>query len=43
MSGSLQWAGAADAARAIATRELSPVELTRALLERIETAGSGSH
>ena len=36
MSGDLQWMGAADAARAIVTRELSPVELTRTLLERIE-------
>src|SRR5581483_2167783 len=32
----LHWLGAAEAARAIATRELSPVELTEALLRRIE-------
>ncbi|MBV8119131.1 MAG: amidase, partial [Alphaproteobacteria bacterium] len=31
----LHWMTAAEAARAIATRELSPVELTTALLERI--------
>jgi aspartyl-tRNA(Asn)/glutamyl-tRNA(Gln) amidotransferase subunit A len=31
----LHWMGAADAARAIAARKLSPVELTRALLDRI--------
>lgn len=32
----LHWLTAAEAARAIATREISPVELTAALLERIE-------
>jgi aspartyl-tRNA(Asn)/glutamyl-tRNA(Gln) amidotransferase subunit A len=32
----LHWLSAAAAARAIAARELSPVELTRALLDRIE-------
>ncbi|MGD9615334.1 MAG: amidase [Alphaproteobacteria bacterium] len=32
----LHWLTAAEAARAIAARELSPVELTRALLDRIE-------
>jgi aspartyl-tRNA(Asn)/glutamyl-tRNA(Gln) amidotransferase subunit A len=31
----LHWLGAAEAARAIAARELSPLELTTALLERI--------
>jgi aspartyl-tRNA(Asn)/glutamyl-tRNA(Gln) amidotransferase subunit A len=31
----LQWMTAAEAARAVATREVSPVELTSALLERI--------
>ena len=31
----LRWIGAAEAARAIAARKLSPVELTTALLERI--------
>jgi aspartyl-tRNA(Asn)/glutamyl-tRNA(Gln) amidotransferase subunit A len=32
----LQWMTVAEAARAIASRELSPVELTQALLDRIE-------
>ena len=32
----LHWLSAAEAARAIAARELSPVELTQALLDRIE-------
>lgn len=32
----LQWLTIADAARAFRTREVSPVELTRALLERSE-------
>ncbi len=32
----LHWLTAAEAARAIASREISPVELTGALLERIE-------
>jgi aspartyl-tRNA(Asn)/glutamyl-tRNA(Gln) amidotransferase subunit A len=32
----LHWLPATEAARAIAARELSPVELTRALLDRIE-------
>src|ERR671921_2122347 len=32
----LHWFSAAEAARAIASRELSPVELMRALLDRIE-------
>ena len=32
----LHWMTAGDAARAIAARELSPVELTKALLERIQ-------
>src|SRR4051794_6499898 len=32
----LQWLSAAEAARAIASRELSPVELMQALLDRIE-------
>ena len=32
----LHWLSAAEAARAIAARELSPVELMRALLDRIE-------
>src|SRR3954469_9087922 len=32
----LHWLSAAEAARAIAARELSPVELTEALLKRIE-------
>src|SRR6185295_11823041 len=33
--GELHWLGAADAARAIADKELSPVELMGALLDRI--------
>src|SRR3954468_17573145 len=32
----LHWLSAAEAARAIAARELSPVELMQALLQRIE-------
>ena len=32
----LHWLGAAQAADAIRTRKLSPVELTKALLDRIE-------
>src|SRR3954471_6260062 len=32
----LHWLSAAEAARAIAARELSPIELTQALLDRIE-------
>src|SRR4051795_12792137 len=36
MVSDLHWLSAAEAARAIAARELSPVELMRALLDRIE-------
>ena len=32
----LHWMTASTAARAIATKELSPVDLTKALLDRIE-------
>src|SRR5512143_1403819 len=35
--GELHWLGAAEAAEAIASKELSPVELMQALLDRIGT------
>src|SRR3954447_14558175 len=39
----LHWLSAAEAARAIAARELSPVELTQALLDRIERLDAKLH